>query len=60
MRDPKNDVDTFIIDKFTQNGIDNIYGPPIEAADTTWDIVDEDGNKMKLVDTTIKTYRIGS
>ena len=26
MRDPKNDVDTFITDKFTEHGIENIYG----------------------------------
>jgi hypothetical protein len=28
MRDPKNDIETFMTDKFTEHGVDNIYGEP--------------------------------
>lgn len=28
MRDPKNDTDTFMVDKFSEHGVENIYGEP--------------------------------
>ena len=28
MRDAKNDVETFMMDKFIEHGIENIYGKP--------------------------------
>jgi hypothetical protein len=28
MRDPKNDVETFMMDKFIERGVENIYGVP--------------------------------
>ena len=48
MRDPKNDVETFIIDKFSEHGVDNIYGDPKEQATKSLD----------LIDTTIQTFLI--
>jgi hypothetical protein len=28
MRDPKNDIESFMTDKFTEHGVENIYGVP--------------------------------
>jgi hypothetical protein len=46
MRDPKNDVDTFIVDKFSEHGVENIYG----------DAKEQDSKHLDLVDTTIQTF----
>jgi len=48
MRDPKNDFETFIKDKYAEHGVENIYGAPKQ--DKEW--------LKDLIDTTIQTYII--
>lgn len=48
MRQPSNNAESFMGDKFTQNGIQNIYGMPEKEAEM----------EFKLIGTTVKTYII--
>lgn len=56
MRHAKNDVDTFIMKQYTENGLHNIYGCP--KYNNEFIFKDENGKPFKLIDTTIKTYTI--